>query len=181
MLDLERFMDSFVNIYDNKIWWRDLIDLHQFMLESSYTWSNYTQSTSFGDEPTHYFFGNLYYERDNVEDCPSIIEDLWNYVADELELDKSYLQSISSNLQVYGQEADWHTDPGETIMVYPACIWRVEWGGNFLMNPEDPKEIEYIPGRIIHFDGKIPHKAYAPKFPKIPRFSIVFRIKGSVV
>ena len=55
-----------------------------------------------------------------------------------------------------------HTHGNDTVLLYYANIrWQEEWSGETLFFNDSMKEIlfatPYIPGRIVLFDGKIPH------------------------
>ena len=61
----------------------------------------------------------------------------------------------------------------DVILYYMNMDWKSEWYGETLFYSEDLKEIKYAgaytPGRVICFDGEIPHSArpasrLAPKF-----------------
>ena len=62
----------------------------------------------------------------------------------------------------------------QVCLYYVNLDWRDGWHGETLFyNPDNLKEIAYtslyIPGRIILFDGSIPH-AIRPQSVKAPKF-----------
>ena len=57
--------------------------------------------------------------------------------------------------------------------------WKPEWGGKFqLMDWGDNviEEHDYVPGRVIIFPGKPPHRGLAPIVPNTPMYTTVYRI-----
>jgi hypothetical protein len=50
-----------------------------------------------------------------------------------------------------------------SLLYYVNCDWNINWGGETLFYSNDLHNIEYTsifkPGRIIIFDGAIPHSA----------------------
>jgi hypothetical protein len=55
-----------------------------------------------------------------------------------------------------------------TLLYYVNCDWNINWGGETLFYNNDLSGIEYTsffkPGRIILFDGSIPHSARPQSF-----------------
>lgn len=87
----------------------------------------------------------------------------------------------------YPTEPHWcHTHENQTVLLYYANpYWQEEHGGETLFMSEDLEEIEfasiYKPGRVIVFDGEIPHtirpqSILAPTF----RFSVSLFFQGSL-
>lgn len=73
------------------------------------------------------------------------------------------------NLATLNDKNRFHTDTtsaGLTLLYYPNFRWELEWGGYTLFSDDSMAEIEhcvaYKPGRVIIFDGTIPHCIGAP-------------------
>ena len=71
-----------------------------------------------------------------------------------------------------------HTHPEQNVLLYYINLeWKQEWYGETQFYSEDLKEIiftnQYVPGRVIWFDGEIPHTIKTQSFsaPKF-RFSL---------
>jgi hypothetical protein len=80
-----------------------------------------------------------------------------------------------------------HTHKGQEVLLYQANMeWRPEWYGETCFYQPDCKEIAfmnlYTPGRLIWFDGDIPHSARPPSsvspFCRFT-FSIIFDKESS--
>lgn len=90
-----------------------------------------------------------------------------------LELIENYkIHSMYVNLGIPTDCHQLHTDiagsltaPNEclSLLYYANCDWNINWGGETLFYSNDLHNIEYTsifkPGRIIIFDGAIPHSA----------------------
>ena len=93
-----------------------------------------------------------------------------------------YLKRIDVNLQFIGMNGSTHTDAIDdelTVMLMNNSEWKPEWGGQFqLMDWRENviEEHDYVPGRVIIFPGKYPHRGLAPLSPHIARYTTVYRI-----
>ena len=65
-----------------------------------------------------------------------------------------------------------------TVMLMNNSEWKPEWGGQFqLIDGEDVvEEHQYVPGRVLIFPGKHPHRGLAPTIKYTYRYTTVFRI-----
>ena len=127
--------------------------------------------------------------------CPREIMGLYNHAINRILHDDGGnvgvnvgLDSISLNVQPMGQNGTPHRDGvfngnDKTLMYFVNNKWEKKWGGPFqLLNPETKEvvnEIDFVPGRLVYFDGGLLHRGLAPKnVPYIYRKSLVFRIKA---
>jgi|TARA_B100001996_G_C18639865_1_gene585217 hypothetical protein len=99
--------------------------------------------------------------------------------------EKYYFQNHYVNLGLVNDSHNIHVDApkpghGKTVLIYPNKEWKPEWGGETVFYEEDMKELvylnPYVPGRILIFDGSIPHcaKPQALRGPKY-RFTIAMK------
>ena len=82
------------------------------------------------------------------------------------------IQQIRVNLSTLNDKNHFHSDGNntkasiKTLIYYPNMKWNIEWGGHTLFADESISDIEYCtlykPGRIILFDGSIPHCILPP-------------------
>ena len=107
-------------------------------------------------------------------DAFDVIEDQFN--------NPIYLKRIDVNLQFIGMNGSTHTDAVDdelTVMLMNNSEWKPEWGGQFQLMDWKENVIEqhdYVPGRLIIFPGKHPHRGLAPTVPHVPRYTTVYRI-----
>lgn len=88
------------------------------------------------------------------------------------------------NLSTLNDKNHFHTDSVDTVtlLYYPNLEWHIEWGGYTLFSDDSLRDIEhcvtYIPGRIVLFDGEIPHCIAAPtNVAPTYRFSFAIQFK----
>jgi hypothetical protein len=187
---------SSVQIWDDLLDDRFLLDLDE---ESNYwNWhlNNIANPKSFpyGGKGSHLLWGTTLFDANSsqswgkIENCPKNIFNLYQYLLNSVLKEKYKLEMISVNGQSIGQNGTTHVDNGfneggRTLMVFINFKWQKEWGGEFQLlekysnSAKIVKNIEYVPGRVILFDGNIPHRGLAPTEPYIIRKSLVYRIK----
>ena len=176
---------SSVQIWDNLLDDRFLLDLDQ---ESNfYNWhlSNVANKKSYptGQKGSHLLWGVTF----NSENCPENIINFYKYLSDYILKEKYKLESIQLNGQSMGQKGTVHIDNGyndgkKTLMVFINSKWKSKWGGDFQLleeyndNAKIIKSIKYVPGRVILFDGNIPHRGLSPTKSNILRKSLAYRL-----
>lgn len=98
------------------------------------------------------------------------LADLWCRVKSKY-LDRETLVGVYANGQTCGQDTPIHRDnrpglPGKTVVVFCNSHWASAWGGELMFYTNDKadliKSVMPKPGRIVIFDGEIPHSAKAP-------------------
>ena len=77
------------------------------------------------------------------------------------------IKQVRVNLSPPSERNLVHTDQsGLTFLYYPNLDWRIEWGGHTVFFNETLEEVEYTclykPGRVVVFDGTIPHMIMTP-------------------
>jgi len=74
---------------------------------------------------------------------------------------ESCLINLSTPADIYHIHSDVHLKKGITLIYYINMNWNIEWAGETLFFDDSGSEIEYIspykPGRLVLFDGQIPH------------------------
>jgi Rps23 Pro-64 3,4-dihydroxylase Tpa1-like proline 4-hydroxylase len=78
----------------------------------------------------------------------------------------------SNKIAIHG---DWHVDDQITILYHANYDWNTDWGGeNFFYNDnatQISQAVQYVPGRVIVFDSRIPHSVCTINEKKL-RFTI---------
>jgi hypothetical protein len=143
------------------------------------------------------FLGAIIYEKKKEKELNPKYKELgllFDFINEKLlnsRFNSNQINAITLNGQFVKQDGFPHLDiafaenpnsKNYTIMVFINHKWQKEWGGEFEIldspntNPQILKTIDYIPGRIIFFDGNMYHRGLAPKLPGIFRKSLVYRI-----
>jgi len=155
---------------------KKLIDLHddlfshfektmffQFIKNSFYKPSGSDNSSIYGNIEQLY---SQYTTHDATEmgflESPQVIKLFKNY-----ELNKYTLKQIRVNLTTNSEKNLIHTDcKGLTFLYYANLDWKLEWGGHTLFMDGNLENVEFVslykPGRIVVFDGTIPHMIMTP-------------------
>lgn len=138
----------------------------------------------YGDVGTHNIMGAMLYKRYSKHvfesTCPLELLKAFQHLADNVIRQNLDLWAIHSNLQSKSMDGTIHADKSPNVMIFTTADWKKSWGGEFqLFDPATPElveTVEYVPGRVVFFDGTIPHRALAPKVPYVYRHSIVYRV-----
>lgn len=106
---------------------------------------------------------------------------------DEVSQSKYYAARAYINLGIHSDPHKIHVDDfstgdGKTVLIYLNRNWDRDWGGETLFYDDSREEIKYIspfvPGRIIIFDGSIPHSAKSQHFNAPPyRFTLAVKFR----
>ena len=80
----------------------------------------------------------------------------------------SEIQQVRINLSTLHDVNRIHVDGrgSKTLLYYPNLKWEFEWGGHTVFLDDDLTDVEhccvYKPGRLVLFDGSIPHTIFSP-------------------
>ena len=94
------------------------------------------------------------------------------------------LNQARINLSTLNDRNRFHVDtinePTLTLLYYLNIQWKLEWGGYTLFADDQVEEIEQVvsnrPGRVVLFDGSIPHCIAAPtSLAPAYRFSLALK------
>ena len=85
--------------------------------------------------------------------------------------------NLHTGRELYRYHVD-HIEPNSMSMLfYPNLKWDPDWDGQTIFKSADLKNIEYcseyVPGRMILFDTRIPHKAVHPNYEAVGFRSII--------
>jgi SM-20-related protein len=93
------------------------------------------------------------------------------------------IQRIYANFNLYGDFQFSHTDGDEwTALFFLNSEWKEDWGGEFILYDETMDGLGYSiqpkPGRLVIFDGMIPHRGGVPsKLCYDPRISLAVKFR----
>ena len=176
--------------------WEDLLD-DRFLLDldeesNIYPWklNNVANRYSFpyGSKGTHLLWGAVF-DHTKKEEVPKNLRELYNFLNKNFLKNEYNLTAIQLNAQSQGQEGTSHIDGAYgdnkyTLMVFINYKWEKEWGGEFqfvdaIGNTDFNilKSIDYKPGKVILFNGNIPHRGLSPNIPYVVRKSLVYRLE----
>jgi Rps23 Pro-64 3,4-dihydroxylase Tpa1-like proline 4-hydroxylase len=82
-----------------------------------------------------------------------------------LRLLRAYCNAVHFGDQLYVHRDCDADEDHTTALLYANAVWQRDWGGETLFFDEDHEAVAAIsprPGRIVLFDGRIPHRAGAP-------------------
>ncbi|WP_081502565.1 2OG-Fe(II) oxygenase [Pseudomonas sp. GM84] len=134
-------------------------------------------STPFARPCWHFFIAGS--KRSSFESCEeelinnnewAFLAAIWQRLKDK-KLKNTTLLGVYANGQTFGQDSPIHRDnraskPGKTAVLFCNDYWSISWGGELILFNESKKDIIHsIPprsGRIVIFDGQIPHRARSP-------------------
>lgn len=185
-------------VFDNKF---DQEYLHEIfsILEKdlSYHANNVTNPTTwpYGKTGTHRLFGcSIFHRQSNNridyldnQNAPKFF-DMFEFLCHLFHKNYKdvYLQRIDVNLQHSGCDGTSHLDcppwdmDSMTVMVFPNPVWEKDWGGKFQIFSENGEDLleehDYVPGRVIVFPSRLPHRGLGPTKEYVYRYSIVFGV-----
>jgi hypothetical protein len=93
--------------------------------------------------------------------------DLFKHIAEKYKLQNRQLKLIRVNFSPPSERNFIHCDAaGVTVLYYASVTWKLEWGGHTLFMDDNLDEAVYTciykPGRVVVFDGTIPHMIMTP-------------------
>jgi hypothetical protein len=176
-----------------------------FITTSSF-WSktNQVNSDSRTGLPHHSFWGASFFRENFILENDMDVKDTLfvKYLIRRLEMEFSFkwtrFQYAGLNSQTVGLQGTTHSDCQDndswnlSFLYYPNRYWSKKWGGTLRfydemqqgldgrdehINNHQIAEVEFVPNRLVMFDGRIPHGADAPdpSARYIDRRSLVIR------
>ena len=141
--------------------------------------------------PHHQFWGTSFFRGDKcgnmIPDTPIHFTYLAKWLNRKIMTDFGFkwirFQYMGTNSQTHGQHGTTHSDCDErddynlSFLYYYNTFWNPSWGGTLRFYDEPQQgldgrdehiknhqigEVEFLPNRLLMFDGRIPHGADAP-------------------
>jgi SM-20-related protein len=99
-----------------------------------------------------------------------LLASFWNRIK-EIHIPQAKLLGVYANGQTLGQDSpihrdNWGAEKGATVLMFCNTYWPTCWGGELVFY--DAQKVDVIksvlprPGRIVIFNGNIPHGARSP-------------------
>lgn len=156
--------DKNIYVYDNLFDYRFRDSMFMFIKNSFFLigWEDSVTQEGLGYKNLH----SRYSSEDNKQS--GFTETIYKSDAARHLKDLEVTQSVV-NLSKPSDVNFIHTHPEKLVLLYYANLtWKNHWYGETLFFSEDEKEIElalpYTPGRLVIFDGKIPHSIRPQSF-----------------
>jgi Rps23 Pro-64 3,4-dihydroxylase Tpa1-like proline 4-hydroxylase len=150
------------------------------------TWHKFIKNSLFKSDGSDYDETNrmqLYssYSLEDVSNMGFLHSPGFKKINEEHQLLDKGLKQLRVNLSPPSECATVHTDGnGLTLVYYANLEWDLSWGGQTLFMDDTLSEAEYTclykPGRIVLFDGSIPHMITSVSFAaKAHRYSFAIQ------
>jgi Rps23 Pro-64 3,4-dihydroxylase Tpa1-like proline 4-hydroxylase len=168
-----------IYLYDDLFNYAERYAMYGFIKNSMFTTSG--KDTNRLEHQGHFNIYSSYSEQDvkNLGVMNNVV--LKNALSDIGDLK---ITQARVNLSTLNDKNHFHSDEldGITLLYYPNMEWHLEWGGYTLFSDDATKNIEhclvYTPGRVVIFEGNIPHCIAAPtNIAPTYRFSFAIQFK----
>jgi hypothetical protein len=177
-----------IEVFDEVFDYNKLTDLFSIIIKLNYSLTN--QDHTFFSF-THRKFWSVFYTKNNpvAPEVESFILPILDQGVTPIlskynllpthELHRGYV-NFSNSSTVDNMHVDTPNENDYTMLIYPNMNWDIDWGGETLFY--HPHTLEIItavrpkPGRIVIFNGTIPHSARPPQqnCPE-PRYTIALK------
>jgi len=153
-----------IYIYDNIVPFHNRQFIYNFVINSNYITT--TTDNKFTDIKKSCNMASVWNSQDlensQFLEIPTIKE-LINTHCQDYSINQTRV-----NLSSIGDFNNFHLDyiNGKTLLYYVNHEWDLKWGGLTLFADNTGKKLEYavdyVPGRVVIFDGRIPHSVQNP-------------------
>ncbi len=156
-----------VQCYDDILDKEDLDFLKNYLLYECP--HNYGEHSAPSDQE---FGGRFYSTTFNMHD--TFIKSILNKIICRINVEPKSLDRVHSNIQHYGMGGDYHNDTTNNTCVL-MVMGDVQDGFEYLDENNNAQLIEFVPNKLIHFNGKkIEHRGIQPK-THTPRVTLAFK------
>lgn len=149
--------NKFIDVYDNLFSFYEKDKFFTFVCNSYF-------KTTGGDGPSEILGNQIFsnYINNDINLMKFYETEGYKFLNEKYKLQNRKINQIRVNCSNNFERTVAHTDGiGITLIYYANLSWDIFWGGHTLFYNEDLSEIEHIctfkPGRILIFDGIIPH------------------------
>lgn len=153
-----------IYVYDNLFSFVDRIKFFRYVSGSHFKLNNYDGINTYLRNQ----FGSRY-SHDDVNNMGITQTDAFKKLEEKHSFSKRDVVQARVNCITPFEQGGYHTDfekDGLTFVYYCNLKWDLTWAGQLIFGSESLDEIEYasffIPGRVIVFDGSIPHMIVGP-------------------
>ena len=163
-MDEERY-SRMVQCYDNFLDKEDLDFLRNYLLyECSHNFVEYSNRDLIGGR----FYSTDFSMRDKF------IMSIFHKIACRLNVVPEFVDRVHSNIQHYGMGGNYHNDDTNNTCIL-MVTGDVENGFEYLDENNNTQLIDFVPNKLIYFNGKkISHRGLPPK-TQTPRVTLAFK------
>lgn len=166
-------------VYDDLFSYHERKDWFVFVKDSVYK-VNGSEDISYFNQPLQLYSS---FSKQDLNNMGLANSEGFRKVAEEHSLYKREIRQIRVNLSPASERNNVHTDGNRlTLLYYCNLDWKLDWGGHTLFMDDKLSEAEYTclykPGRIVLFDGSIPHMILNPtNAAEVHRFSFAIQFE----
>jgi hypothetical protein len=151
--------EKLIRVYDDVFSYQEKCNLFRFFRSSLYR-SDSGDNNS--EDQIYSNFSTLDVENSGIKNIENFKKIINNF-----DLANKNIKQIRVNLTTPAEKNRIHSDGfGITLIYYANLEWELDWGGHTLFLEETLQEARYVcfykPGRIVVFDGSIPHMIMTP-------------------
>lgn len=164
-----------ITVYDGGVTFHDMKKMFDFFCNSFYSVQGY--DSLYKD---YQVFSK--YTMDDIIRCGFYDTETFKMLDSKYDIMNQEIKQIRVNFSNPAERNRIHEDNvGTTILYYGSMEWNLDWGGHTLFMDETLNEVEYTslykPGKVVVFDGTIPHMIMTPSnLAQIPRFSLAIQM-----
>ena len=178
MKEIRTSSNKMIRVYDNRISFFHIEKFYHFIKNSKFKISGADGILSTYNNQVYSTFSSQ-----DVMELGILDTDIFKNIRDEFSLHKKEIKQIRVNCSTFSEDNTIHCDNnGLTFLYYVNPVWDIAWSGHTVFLSDDLKESEYLslykPGRIVLFDGTIPHLILTPTHKAVDkRLSFVIQYK----
>ena len=178
MKEIRTSSNKMIRVYDDYISFFHIEKFYNFIRQSKFMIS--------GADGVLSTYKNQVYSTYSTQDLISLgmlDTDIFKKLREEFSLDRKEIKQIRVNCSTFSEDNTIHCDNhGLTFLYCVNPVWDISWSGHTVFLSDDLKESEYLslykPGRIVLFDGTIPHLILTPTHKAVDkRLSFVIQYK----
>jgi len=151
--------EKLIRVYDDVFSYQERRNLFCFFRNSLYKSDG---GDNFSENHIYSNFSNLDVDNSGIKNSEN-----FKTIIDSFDLSNKEVKQIRVNLTTPAEKNKIHADGfGTTLLYYANLEWELDWGGHTLFLDETLQEARYVcfykPGRVVVFDGSIPHMIMTP-------------------
>jgi len=166
-------------VYDNLFSYHERKDWFTFIKNSLYKVDG-IEDISYSNQPFQLYSS---YSKQDVDSMGFFNSNGFKQIDKDYQLSNKKVRQARVNLSPASERNNVHTDGNKlTLLYYCNLRWETNWGGHTLYMDDKLLDAEYAclytPGRVVLFDGSIPHMIMSPTpTAELHRFSFAIQFE----